>query len=208
MRRAVCGLALMLAGCSPPAPETTDARGAPALPRITQFYADRAEAGPGESVVLCYGVENAKEVRLTPAVAELSPSFNRCIEVIPEATTEYTLTASGENGREATATLTIRRVARATRKRESASAPEIATNGGVQVLEFTAKPSQVAAGGAATLCYAVQGASSVRVQPSAVQLGAVQRGCFYVNPERTTTYTLTAEGAGSTATRQVTVTVR
>jgi hypothetical protein len=201
-------LVLMLSACLGPAPEEKIAARAPSLPKITQFYADRAEAGPGESVLLCYGVENAKEARLTPPVEELSPSFNRCIEVRPEATTEYTLTAIGEDGREATATLTIRRVAHATRKRETAPAPDVATNSGLQVLEFTARPAQVAAGGAATLCYAVEGANSVRVQPTELQLGAVQRGCFYVSPDQTTTYTLTAKGSGQTVSRRVTVTVR
>ena len=208
MKLTVLALAILLAGCSRPAAET-DRASAPSLPKITQFYADSGEVGPGERALLCYGVEDVKEVRLTPPVEALSPSFNRCIEVRPEQTTAYTLTAIGGDGREATATLTIRRVARATKAppppppaAAAAEAPE-----GLQILEFTAKPAQTAAGSAITLCYAVDGAASVRVEPSSVQLGAVQRGCFYVNPQQSTTYTLSAEGRGGKVTKQLTVTV-
>lgn len=162
---------------------------------------------------MCYGVESTKEVRLTPEVEKLSLSPNRCIEVRPELNTEYTLTAVGEDGRESTATLAIRRGNRATRTAPAAGsaapapAPAEAASG-LQVLDFSSKSPQVAPGASATLCYAVQGASSVRVQPGAVQLGGVQRGCFYVTPEKTTTYTLTAEGGGKTATKQLTVNVQ
>lgn len=201
----------VLASCSGPAPDKKVESGAPAPPKITQFYADRAEVGPGEHAILCYGVESTKEVRLTPEVEKVGPSLNRCIEVRPEANTEYTLTAVGEDGRESTATLTIRRGHRATRMAPSAGSPSLAPvdpAGDLQVLDFSSKSPKVAPGASATLCYAVQGASSVRVQPGEVQLGGVQRGCFYVTPDRTTTYTLTAEGGGKTATKQLTVNVQ
>jgi hypothetical protein len=73
---------------------------------------------------------------------------------------------------------------------------------------FTARPERVARGASATLCYEVSNAERVRVEPAAVQLGAVQRGCFYVTPNATTTYTLTAEGGGQASSRQVTVSVQ
>jgi hypothetical protein len=209
MKLAVLALAILLGGCSRPGGERSGEETAPSAPKITQFYADRGEVGPDERALLCYGVEDTKQVRLSPPVEELSPSFNRCIEVRPQATTEYTLTALGEDGHEATATLTIRRGARTAEPRERpAAAAPLESAGGLQILEFTAKPSQIARGGAATLCYAVQGANSVRVQPSPVQLGAVQRGCFYVNPPQSTAYTLTAEAGGKTVSRQINVTVQ
>jgi hypothetical protein len=195
----------LLAGCSQAPPEPAPKRVEP--PKITQFYADRAEVGPGERALLCYGVESAKEVRITPPVEELKPVFNRCFEVRPESTTEYTLTAAGEDGREATATLSIRRVARAS-KPAVETPPSAAAETGVSVGMFTANPDRIARGAASTLCYQVTNAERVRVQPSTVQLGAVQRGCFYVTPEQTTTYTLTAEGGGRTATRRATVSVQ
>jgi hypothetical protein len=206
MRSAVAIAALLLSACSTPAPEPDQDSHRPP-PKITQFYADRSEVGPGERALLCYGVENATEVRIEPPLERLTPSFSRCIEVRPSETTTYTLTAVGERGQNATASLAIRRTSRAASPQAAQPAPPVDA-GGPQILEFTARPAQAAGGASVTLCYAVQNATSVRIEPSSVQLGAVQRGCFYVTPEQTTTYTLTASGAGTAATKQITVNVR
>jgi hypothetical protein len=88
---AACGLA----ACSqnpPPAPAKA------AAVRITQFYASPPEAARGEKTLLCYGVENAKAVWLSPPRRELSTALSRCVDVEPTATTTYTLTAEGDGG--------------------------------------------------------------------------------------------------------------
>jgi hypothetical protein len=150
-------------------------------------------------------VENAVEVRLSPPIEQLKPAFSRCFEVRQEKTTEYTLTAIGRDGREATASLTIRRGA----ARPAAKLPpgEPLTDGALSIGDFNANPGRIARGAAAVLCFSVRNASAVRVEPGAVKLGAVQRGCFYVTPEATTTYTLTAEGGGKSVRKQLTVAV-
>ena len=49
--------------------------------------------------MICYGVLNAKAVRIEPRVEGVSPSLNRCVEVSAEKETRYTLTAEGADGR-------------------------------------------------------------------------------------------------------------
>jgi hypothetical protein len=204
-------MALLTAGCS-----REDRTEAPVQasrpPKIVQFYASQGGVGPGENALLCYGVEDAVKVSLTPAVEDIFPSPNRCIEVAPATTTTYTLVATGQDGREASASLTIRRVAgsgKAPKGERVGGAPaETPAQQGLAIASFTARPQQISNGAASTLCYEVANASAVRVEPKVVQLGAVQRGCFYVSPDRTTTYTLEAESDGKVTRRQVTVAVR
>jgi len=61
----------------------------------------------GESGDLCYGVSNAKTVRIDPPVGETWPSFSRCLQVSPKKDTTYTLTAEDGKGNTKTETLTI-----------------------------------------------------------------------------------------------------
>jgi hypothetical protein len=58
------------------------------------------------------------------------------------------------------------------------------------------------------LCYGVENAKSVWLEPPRQELSAALSRCVEVEPKETTTYTLTAEDAdGRRATQQVTVTV-
>jgi hypothetical protein len=67
--------------------------------KILQFYAVPAELRQGEKARICYGVLNARSVRMEPDIETLSPALSRCFEVAPRATTRYTLTAEGQDGR-------------------------------------------------------------------------------------------------------------
>lgn len=67
--------------------------------KILQFYAMPGELRAGEKGKICYGVLNARAVRMEPAVEELRPALSRCFEIGPRASTRYTLTAEGNNGR-------------------------------------------------------------------------------------------------------------
>lgn len=64
---------------------------------ILQFYGT-PRISPGASGLLCYGVLNAKAVRLDPPVERVWPALSRCFDVSPAATTRYTLTAEGADG--------------------------------------------------------------------------------------------------------------
>jgi hypothetical protein len=66
--------------------------------RILEFYASAGTILPGERAMLCYGVENAKSVRISPMLRGVYPSPNHCLEIVPEHTTHYTLLAEGYDG--------------------------------------------------------------------------------------------------------------
>jgi hypothetical protein len=65
---------------------------------IQNFYASPGAVHKGESVQLCYGVANAKVVKLEPQPNEVWPSYARCVSVSPARTTTYTLTISDDSG--------------------------------------------------------------------------------------------------------------
>jgi HAMP domain-containing protein len=67
--------------------------------KILNFYASKGVIAHGEEVRLCYGVANAKIVRLDPPVERVWPSIARCFDVSPKRETRYTLTAEDEHGR-------------------------------------------------------------------------------------------------------------
>jgi hypothetical protein len=80
---------------------------APGPVRITQFYSSVGSIKPGETALLCYGVENAKSVRIVPMMEGESPSSNRCLEVAPIRTTHYTILAEGFDGHVVMQSLTL-----------------------------------------------------------------------------------------------------
>src|SRR5688572_20581931 len=67
--------------------------------KVLTFYANPPVLGRGERGLLCYGVANAKSVRIEPEVEELKPALSRCFEVKPTTSTTYTMTASDAEGR-------------------------------------------------------------------------------------------------------------
>jgi len=92
---AAWGLTLLREGESPVwAPPS----GNPGPARILQFYASVGAVLPGEKALICYGVENARSVRISPWMAGVIPSPNRCLEVFPDHTTHYTILAEGYDG--------------------------------------------------------------------------------------------------------------
>lgn len=75
--------------------------------RIVRFYATVGALLPGQKAELCYGVENARQIRISPAVESAYPSLGRCIEIHPDHTTHYTLQAEGFDGRVAMRSITL-----------------------------------------------------------------------------------------------------
>ncbi len=74
---------------------------------ILTFGADNGLLRRGETTELCYGVVNAKSVKIDPPVEETKPSYRHCLQIAPRKTTTYTLTATGSDGQSKTSTLTI-----------------------------------------------------------------------------------------------------
>lgn len=74
---------------------------------IVQFYSGNGAIVLGGKTQICYGVVNAKEVRLDPPVEKVWPSLSRCFDVRPAKTTHYTLTAEAADHKAVTASLDI-----------------------------------------------------------------------------------------------------
>jgi hypothetical protein len=78
--------------------------------RILRFYASVGTVHLGEAAQLCYVVENARKVSISPILASPSqsvPSEKRCLEIVPEHTTHYTLMAEGYDGTVAARSVTL-----------------------------------------------------------------------------------------------------
>ena len=77
-----------------------------------------------------------------------------------------------------------------------------------RVLQFYAAPAVIARGDRASLCYGVENATAVRVDPPVKSLRPAYSYCFPVSPRVTTAYTLSVDGAdGRTFTRTAEVVV-
>lgn len=199
-------LALLLVGCgqAPPKPRSsTEVPKQTAAPvKILHFYAGSLQVGRGESVKLCYGLENAASVRIEPPVEQLKPGYNRCIDVTPARTTSYRLVAEGVDGGTLSESVTVQVVAASRTPAVVAEAPKLFT------LIF-ASATEVGPGQPATLCYGAPEASIVTVEPAVQELKPVKRFCFTVTPTQTTTYVLKAESnSGRRETERLTIKVR
>lgn len=172
--------------------------------KILQFYASAGVLTAGEKAILCYGVANAKSLRLEPAVALVSLSPNRCFDIAPERDTRYTLIAEGAGGARVSESVLVR----------VKPAPKPTTLLRIVYFEIQRKQSisnavgTVNAEAVHSLCFSTENATQISIEPPVFPPTGAFRGCFYVAPEKTTTYTLTAtDGKGRTVQKQLTVPV-
>ena len=161
------------------------------VPRVLQFAANPAQIEPGGSAQLCYNVENATELSLSPSVPGFDASRNSaCLTVNPSATTTYVLTARNSVGpTTASATVNV---------------------GGVRILTFTNAPEfSPKAGDPVRLSWTTQGATSVVITGIGVPGGSLPvNGSITVNPITNTTYTLIAYGPNGSVSSVLYVFVR
>ncbi len=75
--------------------------------KFSTFAADSGVLKPGESTQLCYGVENAKTVKIDPPVEQAKPTYYHCVEIAPKTTTTYTITAQDGKGNSKSESLTV-----------------------------------------------------------------------------------------------------
>jgi hypothetical protein len=75
---------------------------------IQSFYASPGAVHRGETAQLCYGVANAKTVKLEPQPNPVWPSYSRCVDVTPTKTTTYTLTIQDDRGNTKSQTVEIK----------------------------------------------------------------------------------------------------
>ncbi len=138
---------------------------------------------------LSWNVSDAEELVIDPGDIEASGDSGLELTDIPSEETTYTLTASGARGTTpATASVTV--------------APD------VSIQSFTASPAASVSGGAVTLSWETSDAVSLSIDNGVGAVAPLAAGSVTVRPTATTTYTLTARGAGhSLETDAVTVTV-
>lgn len=77
----------------------------------------------------------------------------------------------------------------------------------VRITQFYASPPEAARGEKTLLCYGVENAKTVWLEPPRRELSTSLTRCIEVEPTATTKYTLTAEGEGGPAKQEVTVTI-
>lgn len=146
--------------------------------RIEQFYARSGEITDAENTLICYGVRNAQSVRLDPPVAKLTPSLTRCFEAEPKENTRYTLTAEGADGATVSESFEVK----------VRPAPPV-----FRLLAVSDK--EIPQGEVLTVCYGVERAAGVRLEPGGWKLPASPKTCIRFYPKQSTEYTLIASGA-------------
>jgi hypothetical protein len=182
-------LALLLSGCSSEKPAPSPK--VQLAPVITQFYAPKPSISVGEKTNVCYGVENAKGVWISPPLKELSVALSRCIEVEPKENTTYALTVEGADGSRASQELMV-----------FVGAPK------AKIVNVNVSAVDVKAGETVSICYEVANVRSVTIDPVGYHGGANPKGCVTDQPKKTTTYVVAASGAdGDRDQEQVTVKV-
>jgi hypothetical protein len=172
--------AAVVGGCSGPPKQAAVPAAAPAEgARITQFYATQAQVARGGTALVCYGVANARNVWLEPPRHELSAALARCVEVSPVADTTYKLTAEGEDGQAVTRELKVTvGAARA------------------KIVNVNVSALQVKPGDLVSVCYTVENARAVTIDPIRFRRAGAAKGCATDQPRKSTTYTISAVGAG------------
>ncbi len=96
-----------------------------------------------------------------------------------------------------------RNAAQAAREREQQDARRVLDRlggTGLAILAFYATPAVLRRGQSATLCYSVNGAAKVRLEPESGALRPALSHCLEVTPNHDTEYTLTAESADGRST--------
>jgi hypothetical protein len=163
--------------------------------KILQFYARDSVLTEGGKTVLCYGVSNARSVRIDPPVDGVGPALTRCVEVRPKSETLYTLIAEGSNGSTASQSVSVRIAT------DTAALPRITSFQIVHCVRDYEGRSVF------SLAFAAQNAELVSIDPPVfAPLHQSVSGQFGVRPEKNTTYTLTATGKnGHVARKQLAV---
>jgi hypothetical protein len=157
-------------------------------PVIVRFQAAPTSISSGASSSLSWATTGASTVSITPNVG--NEPVNGSTNVSPTATTTYTLTATGADG-----------------KTTVTAAVTVTVGGGSvpTVLSFAANPPVISPGGQTSLCWNVSNATTVSIAPG---IGTVQPvACATVSPTANTTYILTASNGVGPIQATVTVSV-
>ncbi len=161
--------------------------------KIISFYGTPGILDEGETASICFGVQNAKSVRIDPPISELKPTFNRCLEAAPVKDTRYTLTAEDGTGQVVTESFELK------------VRPDPMR--GPKIEYFNVRSTSATRDGTVHLiCFATWNADLVAIQPPAFPAWKLLQGCFSAIPKEKTEYTLTAHGTmGRKASKRLTI---
>ncbi|MCU0245312.1 MAG: hypothetical protein MUC42_01990 [Bryobacter sp.] len=164
--------------------------------KIIAFYTPSGYLMEDEPTTLCYGVVNARSVRLEPPLEPLSPSLNRCIALTPKRDAVYTLVAEGHDGQLVSESCRVKTFP------DAARLPKVQSFRIERTEYDRGRPIFL-------LSFSVINPEEVSIEPRAFPpLSRAPYGRFYVSPEKTTTYTLTVTGHnGHTVRQELTVPV-
>jgi len=155
-------------------------------PLIVRFQATPTNIMSGESSTLSWATTGAQTVTISGVSGNLP--INGSTVVSPTQTTTYTLTATTGS--------------------VSVTAQAIVTVGNGQlarIVSFSANPTTISTGGSSQLCWNVENATTVSINPG---IGTVKAAdCMTVSPTATTIYVLTARNGVGSVTASATVTV-
>jgi hypothetical protein len=147
----------------------------PSPVKITQFYASDRKIPRGVTGKLCYGVESAEKVELSPAVEVVWPSPVRCLDISPDRNTTYTLTATGADGSKASKTVDV----------VVGAAPP-------RIYDLSVNSAQVHPGEQIVVCFKAENTKSFKAGPGHFDK---MRNCITDKPMKTTVYKITATGS-------------
>ena len=192
MRLSFLGAFLLLASC---AKQQEPAKQAPKPKhaKILQLSAANNQVVKGQSLTLCYGVEDAASVRLDPPEEVLGLSRSRCIAVTPKRNTIYTLIAQGEDGQEVRESFPVSVVA---------GSPGSGSSSGSAMLIRSFDVMSGNPGQPLQLCYQTKGAVSLRLAPAIKEVTPSESPrCFPIKITTKTTFLLTATDASGNVDR-------
>jgi hypothetical protein len=153
-------------------------------PPTVDLTAEPGTIDAGSSSTLSWSSEHADACTILPGIGAVDTTGS--ITVSPAATTTYTITASGPGG-------TV------------ASAVTVTVNLPAPTVTLSATPLEITRGESTTLTWTSTNADTCMISPD---IGSVDAGGWVsVSPVETTTYEITATGAGGEATASVNVVV-
>ena len=151
--------------------------------KILQFYAPEGNLIEGDQSVICYGVLNAKSVRMEPPVKGVTVALNKCVEIDPVRDTRYTLIAEGSDGRMVSESFVL------------GVKPDPETLPKITSFQIVDRKPDYSGRMVFLVSFSQQNGLEVSIDPEAFPtLRGSPNGRFYAAPERTTTYTLTVTG--------------
>ncbi len=161
----------------------------PEAVKVVRFVASPSEIDAGQASTLSWEVQNATNVTIS-GIGTVNNAAGTS-QVSPTQTTTYTLTAKNDSSEVSESiVVTIRPPG----------------DNSVKIVRFTASPSEITAGQAATLSWEVLNASTAEI----TGIGNVnpKAGTSQVSPTETTTYTLTAKNAAGDISESLVVTIK